>query len=236
MPEIFINYRTGDGEQAAATLDNALRSRFGDNRVYRASRSIAPGDLFDNHLITNVRNSSVLLALIGDHWLDRPTLGTEEDWVTKEILEAFHHDIRVIPVLIGRRTERPAKRDLPDSLLWLTDCQTLRYDQQTDERDLKHIGDALADLVPALAAADRTATEPDAPATTNNSTGDLHNSRLVQTGHIAGNGIRIGPDESRHEHHTVHQTGAGSNYVAGSNHGGIRQSFGAAPAAEDGER
>ncbi|MDF3141984.1 MULTISPECIES: toll/interleukin-1 receptor domain-containing protein [unclassified Streptomyces] len=235
MPEIFINYRTGDGEQVAATLDNALRTRFGDDHVYRASRSIAPGDLFDSDLITNVRNSSVLLALIGDRWLDKPTLGTDEDWVTKEILEAFRHDIRVIPVLIGRRTERPAKRDLPDSLLWLTDCQTLRYDHQTDERDLKHIGDALADLVPSLAAADRTVQEPDAPAATGNSTGDLNNSWVVHTGQVTGGAIHIGPDESRHSHHTVHQNGTGANYVAGDNHGGIRQSFGATPPAEDGE-
>ncbi len=236
MPEIFINYRTGDGEQAATTLDNALRARFGDDLVYRASRSIAPGDLFDTDLITNVRSSSVLLALIGDRWLDKPALGTDEDWVTKEILEAFRHDNRVIPVLIGRRTERPAKRDLPDNLLWLTDCQTLHYDHQTDERDLKHIGDTLADLVPALAAADRTATEPEATVAVNNSTGDLHNSRQAQTGPVTGSGIRIGPDESRHDHHTVHQTGAGANYVEGTSHGGIHQTFGATPPAEDGER
>lgn len=235
MPEIFINYRTGDGEQAAATLDNALRARFGDDHIYRASRSITPGNLFDKDLIGNVRRSSVLLALIGDRWLDKPALGTDSDWVTKEILEAFRHDIRVIPVLIGRRTERPAKRDLPDNLLWLTDCQTLRYDHQNDERDLKHIGDALADLVPALAAADRTTTEPDTPAATDRSTGDRHNSWVVHTGQVTGGAIHIGPDESRHSHHTVHQTGNGANYVAGEIHGGIRQTFGTTPSPEDGE-
>ncbi|MDC0769669.1 toll/interleukin-1 receptor domain-containing protein [Streptomyces sp. HD] len=235
MPEIFINYRTGDGEQAAATLDNALRARFGDGHVYRASRSIAPGDAFDHDLVNNVRRSSVLLALIGNHWLDKPTLGHDDDWVTKEILEAFRHDIRIIPVLIGRRTERPAKRDLPDALLWLTDCQTLRYDHQTDERDLKHIGDQLAELVPTLADADRTATEPEAPAAASNSTGDLTNSWATQMGPVTGSTVRIGPDESRHSHHTVHQTGTGSNYVAGDNRGGIRQGFGTTPPAEGGE-
>ncbi|MEV0176266.1 toll/interleukin-1 receptor domain-containing protein [Streptomyces sp. NPDC050803] len=233
MPEIFINYRTGDGEQAAATLDNALRARFGNERVYRASRSISPGDRFDDDLITNVRHSSVLLALIGDRWLDKPVLGNDDDWVTKEILEAYRYDIRIIPVLIGRRTERPAKRDLPDSLLWLPDCQTLRYDHQNDERDLKHIGDSLAALVPALAAADRTSAEPDAPAATTNATGDLHHSQAIQVGQATNSPIHIGPDESQHH---VHQSGDGANYVAGDNHGGIRQNFGTTPRAEDDER
>ncbi|MEV0482420.1 toll/interleukin-1 receptor domain-containing protein [Streptomyces sp. NPDC050508] len=236
MPEIFINYRTNDGEQAAATLDNALRVRFGDEHVYRASRSIKPGTRFDDDLIKNVRGSSVILVLIGDQWMDKPALGTDEDWVTKEILEAFRYDLRVIPVLLGRRTERPAKRELPASLMWLSSCQTLRYDHQNDEADLKRIGDSLADLVPELAAADRTAAQPETPAEAGNATGDLHESRVVQTDGGSGNVVRIGPDNSRHHTKKVHLNGTGSTLAERDIRGGIRQNFGATPPSEDDQR
>ncbi|MFD8309395.1 toll/interleukin-1 receptor domain-containing protein [Streptomyces sp. NPDC059690] len=217
MPEIFINYRTNDGEQAATTLDNALRARFGDEHVYRASRSIAPGDKFDDHLLGNARSSSVLLALIGDRWLGHPRLGIEGDWVTKEILESYRCHRRVIPVLVGRRTERPARNELPDALMWLADCQTLRYDHQNDAADLQRIGDSLADLVPALAAVDRAAAAPDAqePAPAGR---DSYTTSL-DTNH---GGIHIGPE------HKVRQNGPGANYVAGDQNGNVGHIFGPA--------
>ncbi|MER8009139.1 MULTISPECIES: toll/interleukin-1 receptor domain-containing protein [unclassified Streptomyces] len=226
MPEIFINYRTNDGEHAATTLDNALRARFGDENVYRASRSIAPGDKFDDHLLGNARRSSVLLALIGDRWLGHPRLGVEGDWVTKEILESYRCHRRVIPVLVGRRTERPARNELPDALLWLADCQTLRYDHQNDEADLKRIGNSLADLVPALAAADRATTEPEPPEPTTPTMGDTYRTDLDRN-----NGkIHIGPT------HHVDQSGPGAIYTAGNHQGDISHTFGPIPPSQDDRR
>ncbi|SEC98992.1 TIR domain-containing protein [Streptomyces sp. 3213] len=226
MPEIFINYRTHDGEHAATNLDNALRHRFGNEHVYRASRSIVPGDKFDDDLIHNVRGSSVLLALMGDRWLGHPRLGTEDDWVTKEILEAYRCDGRVIPVLVGRCTERPARNALPTALMWLADCQTLRYDHQNDEYDLKRIGDSLAALVPALATADRTTTEPEPPAPTPPAGGDTYS---TDVGSNRGR-IHIGPA------HKVRQSGAGANYTAGNQQGNVSHTFGPIPPSQDDER
>ncbi|MFE0524196.1 toll/interleukin-1 receptor domain-containing protein [Streptomyces sp. NPDC058954] len=218
MPEIFINYRTNDGEHAATTLDNALRARFGDENVYRASRSIAPGDKFDDHLLGNARSSSVLLALIGDRWLGHPRLGIDGDWVTKEILESYRCHRRVIPVLVGRRTERPARNELPDRLMWLADCQTLRYDHQNDESDLKRIGDSLADLVPALAAADRTAAAPPPEEPTAPAGRDTFRTRLDTNNGV----VQIGRT------HNVNQNGQGANYVAGDQKGNVSHTFGPA--------
>ncbi|WP_327394887.1 TIR domain-containing protein [Streptomyces phaeochromogenes] len=239
MPDVFINYRTGDSEQAAATIEGALSTRFGTDRIYRASKSIPPGALFDENLIHNVRRSGVLLALIGPAWLDHPALGREGDWVRKEIQEAFLCEIRVVPVLIGRRTERPAKDQLPKSLARLADCQTLRYDNQNNEYDVKQIGDTLATLVPELAVVDnQTPVEPSSGAV-HNTAHDVHGTS-VQSGTVNGdiNNVRgahgtvhIGPSSR-----TVRQTGAGTNYVEGNNENGIHQNFGAVAQDADDEQ
>lgn len=65
MPHVFINYRTGDGEQASAHLDDALRQRFGDNASFRDGRSISLGRTFQEELRENVRACEVLLVLAG---------------------------------------------------------------------------------------------------------------------------------------------------------------------------
>ncbi|NGO11316.1 toll/interleukin-1 receptor domain-containing protein [Streptomyces sp. HC44] len=240
MPHIFINYRTGDGEQVATTLDSVLKARFGKERIYRASRSIAPGAFFDDDLIRNVRRTGVLLAVMGPGWAAHPALRREDDWVRKEILEALRCGIPVIPVLVGRRTERPTKADLPEPLARIADCQSLRYDHQNHDTDVQRIGDALADQVPELAAADRDVSETSAPGSVRNTARDVHDSTLLQTGPVNGdaaiktNGphspIRIGPGDTNH--HSVHQAGDGANYVAGGNEGGIHQNFGASPRRE----
>ena len=40
MPGVFVNYRTGDGEWAAALIKRELSARFGADQVFYASQSI----------------------------------------------------------------------------------------------------------------------------------------------------------------------------------------------------
>ncbi|QOV39634.1 toll/interleukin-1 receptor domain-containing protein [Streptomyces ferrugineus] len=236
MPDVFINYRTGDGEQAAATIEEALSARFGKDRIYFASKSIPPGTPFDGHLIHGVRRSGVLLALIGPGWTGHAALRSDGDWVRREIQEAFLCDIRVIPVLVGRRTERPAKDELPVPLRKLTDCQSLRYDHQNKEYDLKQIGDTLARLVPELAAVDREAhTELPPSATHHNTAGDTYGTGVqgtvngdVSTVREAHGPVHIGPSNVR--------MGDGGNYFQGGVEGGFRQNFDRSRPEEDDER
>ncbi|MBT2419823.1 toll/interleukin-1 receptor domain-containing protein [Streptomyces sp. ISL-22] len=238
MPDVFINYRSGDGDQAAATIEGALSTRFGTDRIYRASKSIPPGAPFDAHLIHGVRRSGALLALIGPGWVNHPALNKEGDWVSREIQEAFLCDIRVIPVLIGRRTERPAKEALPRPLQKLADCQSLRYDHRNNEYDLKQIGDTLARLVPELAAVDR-ASEPE-PSTggTHHTAGNVHGTS-VQAGTVSGDigtvkdvqgQVHIGPSTRNV------RLGDGGTYFEGDNNGGIHHSFGRSRRDEDDDR
>jgi hypothetical protein len=150
---VFVNYRTGDGEVAAALIGRELSRRFGSERVFRASTGISPGEDFERAILRAVRRSAVLLAVIGPRWLEargqggRRCIDDEADWTRREILEAFACDVTVVPVLLGGRP-RLAPDDLPESLRPLTKCQYLRFDHRNDELDLTRIIDHLTGFLP----------------------------------------------------------------------------------------
>lgn len=188
MAEVFINYRTGDGEQTADALEKGLSARFGDGMIFRAAKSIKPGALFDDELLIGVRKSSVLVAVVGEHWAESPRLNDQDDWVRREILEAFRCGVTVVPVLLGRRTERLKAASLPPELSKLARCHSLRYDTQ-DPDGLRRIGDFLAEEVPALEEAERAlkeAGESAEPGATNNSMGEVTGGTVTQARDVTG--------------------------------------------------
>ncbi|MGI5286575.1 toll/interleukin-1 receptor domain-containing protein [Nonomuraea polychroma] len=231
--EVFINYRTGDGEKIAGLLERDLSHRFGTEHIFRASKSIPPGAVYQDQLISAVRRSSIVLAVIGENWSKHPELHDEEDWVRKEILEAFTCGIEVIPVLDGRKTERLNPADLPAALKRLADVQSIRLDLHDLQSGLTRIGDQLAAKVPELKAADRIPQrEPEV--------GEVHNSvdevrgNVVQTREFTGDfGTVIknnqGPVHAGNGnlyHNSPHVSGTGATYIAGDNQGGVRHDFG----------
>jgi hypothetical protein len=244
MPDVFINYRTSDGEQAATTLERELSHRFGEGRIFRASKSIEPGELFDDELLRSVRRSGVLLAVIGESWAKSDRLADPADWVRKEIVEAFRAAVPVVPVLVGRGTDRLVAAELPTALRKLARCHSLRYSTQNHEYDLRRIGDALAHRLPELAEAEhRLASAADEEAagagSVQNSTGDVGGS-AVQGGSI-GDVTTIrdvhGPlHTGSGSQHQPHFSGDGSQYIAGDNQGGIHQDFGGKKRRKDGDR
>jgi TIR domain len=240
MPDIFVNYRTGDAERSATTIERELSHRFGEDRVFYASKSIDAGSLFGEELLRNVRRSSVLLAVIGSAWTASPALRNADDWVRREILEAFTCGITVIPILDGRTVERLRPADLPLELRRLADCQSIRVDLQHNARaDLARIGDRLADLVPALRAAQDAKGAPADPGGVDNSTGQV-GGPATQARDISGDvGVIVkdtnGPVHTGTgdlHHNSTHFTGDalsgdGATYIAGDNRGGVRHQFGA---------
>ncbi|WP_329032307.1 toll/interleukin-1 receptor domain-containing protein [Streptomyces sp. NBC_01725] len=248
MAEVFINYRTDDGEQTAVALAQGLTTRFGDGRVFRASSSIPPGSLFDDKLLAGVRTSSVLIAVIGKHWAESPRLHHRDDWVRREILEAFRCALPVVPVLVGRGTERLKASALPSALSKLARCHSIRFDSQNAEYDLLRIGDYLAEEVPALEEAERSlkAEQSLEPGSVDNSMKDVSGHNVVQardvTGGIGGTVIRdsqgpVNSGSGNQHHHAPQLTGDGSSYVAGDQHGGgNRNAFGILPRHRDDER
>jgi hypothetical protein len=186
VAEVFVNYRTGDGDDAAALLELHLAQCFGKEHVFKASRSIPPGEAYPPALLKAVRTSLVLLAIMGPDWSSASRLGDEDDWVRREILEARKCGVTVIPVLKGRKTDRLDVADLPPELAFLADVQSLRLDTKS-QTDLDNIASEVANLVPGLKAADNAAGQ--TPATA----GGVANSAsgvtgpLAQAGHVSGN-------------------------------------------------
>ncbi|MBV1955228.1 toll/interleukin-1 receptor domain-containing protein [Streptomyces albidoflavus] len=242
MPHVFINYRTGDGEQASAHLDDALRRRFGDNASFRDGRSIRLGRTFQEELRENVRACEVLLVLAGPGWAARPELWQQDDWVREEILEALRNDVLIVPVLLGRGTARPAKADLPPELASVADRQCLTYEAHRAEYDVPAILQALTKVIPAFASAEEERAQ--ATETTANGMREVEGVSAVQAGSAGDisttvNGSTGAGSTTTHFHAatgSVH-TGSGNqhlpqfsgdgpvNYTA-DNHGTVNNSFG----------
>ncbi|RJQ80445.1 toll/interleukin-1 receptor domain-containing protein [Pseudonocardiaceae bacterium YIM PH 21723] len=155
MSGVFINYRTGDGEWAAALIKRELGSHFGMDKVFYASKSIRLGEDFAEEIESRLRRSDVLLAVIGPRWLtaqDRNggrRLDSPTDWVRREVSAAFDRGIRVIPVLLDGIPPL-IEPDLPPEITRLARCQYLRMHHRSDDFDLTRLLDELTDLVPSL--------------------------------------------------------------------------------------
>ncbi|GGO20445.1 hypothetical protein GCM10010116_40970 [Microbispora rosea subsp. aerata] len=243
LPEVFVNYRTGDGDKTAAVIDRELSHRFGEGKVFRASKSIKPGSPYPVELLDSVRNCSALVAVIGPNWASAPALRDENDWVRREIMEALARSIPIIPVLEGRETERLRASELPKELSPLADRQSIRLDLQDAESGLTRLVKALVELVPALR--DRTAAE--RPGTVHNQMRDVHGTavqgRVIHgdagtinkgdTGTvIKGNQGPMHLGKGNLYHNSPHVSGPGANYVQGDNNGGIHQTFGGSGKSE----
>ena len=162
MKKIFICYRTVDEPYAATLIDQVLVPRFGSDMVFRASRSIRVGDDFEEKIFEAIRVASVLLVVIGPHWLDARDehgrrLDDPKDVVRREILTAFEHGVRVVPVLMNTRRLLP--EELPDELSRLAKCQDVRINFRNAEYDLPALVERLTEVMD-LPAADGQGTQP----------------------------------------------------------------------------
>ncbi|MCR3748948.1 TIR domain-containing protein [Lentzea californiensis] len=149
MAAVFVNYRVQDQPGYATLVHQALARHFGSDQVFLASRSIRLGDDFVDQVFDTLRRCQVLIAVIGSGW--RNLLGDpRQDWVQREISDAFSRGMRVIPVLI-EDAELPDEADLPDGIAALARCQHLRLRHYTIENDLAHLVQELRGLLPLLA-------------------------------------------------------------------------------------
>lgn len=142
-PFVFVNYRTDDDPSMATLLDTALSARFGQDSVFLDYRSIPPGEDFVAALLAAVRRAAVLLVVVGRDWLrptarGRPALHDPDDWVRREILEAFAARIPVVPVLVGDRPQLRAD-ELPAELRALARRQFVRIRHRHQHQDIQHL-------------------------------------------------------------------------------------------------
>ncbi len=163
---IFINYRSTDSYCYGALLHLDLKGHFGEDLVFFDCQSIPPGADFASELLGHVRSARVLLAVIGKHWLvasdpnGRRRIDDPDDWIRRELAEAFDAGVRVIPVLIDE-AGLPREADLPGDIAALSRCQYRHLRRRETTSDLARIVNDLTALDPALAeAAHRRASSP----------------------------------------------------------------------------
>ncbi|MFF0145463.1 TIR domain-containing protein [Amycolatopsis sulphurea] len=156
MPEIFMNYRTGDGEKLATIIDRDLCHRFGDEYVFRDHRSIPAGASFPEVLENGVWGSKVLLCVIGARWLTaadaagRRRIDDPQDWIHRELVLALEHGVRVIPIL-DEGAPCPLPMDqLPKRLAVLANLHYRTYRDPESEASLEQIALDLLQFVPNL--------------------------------------------------------------------------------------
>jgi hypothetical protein len=150
---VFINYRTGDGEQLAQLVYDRLAGAFGRDEVFLDNHSIRPAGDFNEELRRALRRCSLLLVLIGPQWLDihhERSQRKATDWTRWEIAEAFALNIPVLP-LVRDGSPLLLPEDLPDDIAALARRQYRRWEPRRSDQDLAELVRTVRELVPGLA-------------------------------------------------------------------------------------
>jgi hypothetical protein len=150
---VFISYRRSDTPSASRQLADALKLRFGSDRVFFDTRDVAAGTEWRSDTVGRVQESDVVLVVIGPHWataaeerVHRSVLDPEaEDVVRLEIETAFMRRRIVIPVLVDD-AEMPLRETLPRPFRPLADVQAQTLHHASWDRDLEALVEALVHL------------------------------------------------------------------------------------------
>ncbi|MCR9271126.1 MAG: toll/interleukin-1 receptor domain-containing protein [Hyphomonadaceae bacterium] len=123
MAKFFISYRREDSQHQADRLHTALKQYVDDPKhdIFIDIDNIPFGVDFIEHLSSKVSQCEVLLALIGDRWLQadpvsgKPRINEPNDFVRIEIAAALKRGIPVVPVLLDG-APFPSPDQLPEEL------------------------------------------------------------------------------------------------------------------------
>jgi YVTN family beta-propeller protein len=128
---VFVSYRRDDVPDASARLADSLVERLGPECVFFDRDSIDGGAYFTEVIRDYIERCDVLLAVIGDDWLQASRAGggrriqDPEDYVRLEIEAGLRCDIPVVPVLI-QTASLPAPGELPDAVRPLLERSALQ--------------------------------------------------------------------------------------------------------------
>jgi hypothetical protein len=121
MRVVFISYRRDDTAGEARALYKDLVASLGADSVFMDVDNIALGRDFREALQERLESCDVMLALMGDEWLDTKSasgkrrLDDPDDFVRQEIAAALKRNIPVTPVLL-QGVQMPSADDLPEDL------------------------------------------------------------------------------------------------------------------------
>ena len=128
-------------------LAEKLKERFGRDSIFLDIDTIPFGRDIREHINNAVGQCDVLLAIIGDSWLNATDsnmnrrIDKPSDFVRLEIEAALNRNIPVVPVLVGN-AEMPTEEELPKAI------NSLAYRNAAElrsGRNLRHYIDVLID-------------------------------------------------------------------------------------------
>jgi hypothetical protein len=124
MPKIFICYRREDSAYPAHQIYIELTDHFGSESVVFDVDTIPLGIDFRKYLNKQVSKCDILLAVIGDKWIEilKRNLDEPNDFVRIEIQAALKREIPVVPVLVGKAS-MPSEEYLPPEIAGLAYMQ-----------------------------------------------------------------------------------------------------------------
>jgi hypothetical protein len=129
-------------------LFDDLVNRFTEQSVFMDVDTIKPGLDFRKAIEENIHSCSVVLAIIGQSWLDsadaegRRRLEDENDYLRLEIASALRRDIPVVPVLV-RGARMPRADQLPADMQELAYRNAVELTHARWRSDLQVLVDAL---------------------------------------------------------------------------------------------
>ena len=147
MPNgLFISYRRSDSAGFAGRIADYFTYRYPQIPVFFDATSIEPGQDFVESINMRLESSAVVLAPIGETWLDtRDAVSGERridnpnDFVRRELSMALARGARVIPLLLDNAQMPPASM-LPDDLEPLARCNAQLMRHAAFARDVEHLG------------------------------------------------------------------------------------------------
>ena len=121
MSGVFISYRRDDTAGHSGRLYDHLQRAFGADGVFMDLDNIGRGDTFAETLNAKLRESDVLIAVVGRRWLTltdaagQRRLDNPDDWVREEIRTALGAGHLVIPLRVDGAAI-PVSTDLPEDI------------------------------------------------------------------------------------------------------------------------
>src|SRR5580692_6751113 len=120
MAKIIISYRRQDSEAITGRIRDRLVKQYGDDSIFMDIDSIPFGVDFRDHIGEALRETDMLVAVMGPKWTGihkggRSRIREENDPVRIEVEKALERRIPVIPILVNSAT-MPKTDELPERL------------------------------------------------------------------------------------------------------------------------
>lgn len=148
---VFISYRRADAGGYAGWLNFSLESHLGEGNIFRDVVALEAGVDFMDAIDRAIRQSDVVLALIGHAWATitdsqrRRRLDDPNDPVRVEIRTALSRRRTVIPILLEGAV-MPSEANLPEDIRFITRLNALPMADARWQLDLEKLARRLEDI------------------------------------------------------------------------------------------